>query len=69
MKKNGVEFLFRRRGVDIGFYFGNEVLELGRIAIGMEKFRKTVENFRVEERIGGRKPGVFDVWNGIDFDG
>jgi len=29
LSNNEVEFLFRRRGQDIGFYFGNEFLELG----------------------------------------
>ena len=65
-ERNGVGFLSNRRGLDIEFYFGNEVLELeggggGLIAIGMEKVRKTFENFRVEEGIEERKPGVFDV--------
>jgi len=28
-----------------------------------------VENFRVEDGIGGRKPGIFNVKNSIDSDG
>jgi len=27
-ERNGAEFLFRRRGLDIEFYFGNEILKL-----------------------------------------
>ena len=51
---NGVEVLFRSRGQDIGFYFGNEVLELERrIAISMEKVRKSAENFRWKRKSEG----------------
>ena len=59
-ERNEVKSLFKRRELDIGFHFGNEVLELeGGIVIILKKVRKTVENIGVDEGIERRRPGAF----------